>query len=122
MNRVPFRSRRVCVKPIPSGEMSRMRIDTGGELRAFLQRAQGEFDRRLASPVKPQRKPIRLTGIEPREVMSREPTAVLIRGENFPPDAQVLFGGEPSPTPSVCRPDAGEIDVITGRSLTVKAG
>jgi transcriptional regulator with XRE-family HTH domain len=100
--------------PFTAAEVRQMRIDTGGELRAFLPRAQEEFDKRLSSPRKPPpRPPIRLASIEPREVMSHEATAVLIRGENLPAEVWVLFGGHPVETPPVCRPAAGEIDVTT---------
>jgi hypothetical protein len=45
--------------------------------------------------------------------MSHEATAVLIRGENFPAEVRVLFAGQPTEIPPVCRPGAGEIDVTT---------
>jgi hypothetical protein len=100
--------------PFTAEEVRQMRIDTGGELRTFLQRVQAEFERRLKPPPKPPPPlTLRLTSIEPREVMSYEPTAVLIRGENFPADVRVLFAGQPAPVQPVCRPDAGEIDVTT---------
>ncbi len=100
--------------PFTADEVRQMRIDTGGELRAFLHRAQQEFDKRLISPRRPpEHTPIHLTGIEPREVMSHEPTAVLIRGDNLPAEVRVLFAGQPVETPPVCRPTAGEIDATT---------
>jgi hypothetical protein len=100
--------------PFSAAEVRQLRIDTGGELRFFLQRAQQEFEARLKSPARPQqRTPIRLIGIEPREVMSHEPTAVLIRAENLPAEVRVLFDGQEAETPPVCRPAAGEIDVTT---------
>jgi hypothetical protein len=102
--------------PFTAEQIRRMRIGTGGELRAFLQLAQQEFEQLLKDPPKPP-PPIRLFAIEPREVMSHEPTAVLIRGENFLADVRVLFAGEPAPIPPVCRPNDGEIDVTTPTGL-----
>jgi hypothetical protein len=100
--------------PFTVAEIRQMRIDTGGELRAFLHRAQQEFEKRLRSPCPPPPRPrIRVTGIEPREVMSHEATAVLIRGENLPADMRVLFAGQPAGMPPVCRPATGEIDATT---------
>jgi hypothetical protein len=100
--------------PFTADEVRRMRIDANGELRAFLQRAQQEFESRLNSPQPPPPRPrIRLAGVEPREVMSHEATAVLIRGENLPAEVRVLFAGQPAETPPVCRPAAGEIDLTT---------
>jgi hypothetical protein len=104
--------------PFTIEEIRQMRIDTGGELRNFLQRAQQEFERRLASPPKPpQHLMMRLTTLEPREVMSHEPTAVLIQGENFPAEVRVLFAGQPAPMQPVCRPGVGQIDVTTPTGL-----
>jgi hypothetical protein len=104
--------------PFTAEEVRRMRIDSAGELRAFLQLAQREFEQRLTRPAKPSpRASIQLTSIEPREVISHEPTAVLIRGENFPADVRVTFAGQPSPSQPVCRPAVGEVDVTTPTGL-----
>ena len=114
--------------PFTDAEIRQMRIETGGELRGFLQRAQQDFDRKVSLlssenqgdegtlitlPPPPPPRQIKLTGIEPREVMSHEETPVLIRGENFPQDVRVLFAGKAADNPPTCRPDAGEIDVTT---------
>jgi hypothetical protein len=99
--------------PFTAEEVRQMRIDTGGELRAFLHRAQQEFEQRLTAPPKPPLLTIHLTSIEPREVMSHEETPVLIRGENLPAEVQVLFAGQPASALPVCRPSLGEIDATT---------
>jgi hypothetical protein len=102
--------------PFQHGEVHQILLDSGGELRAFLQRAQQEFESQLSSPMSPRTQPrprIHLACVEPREVMSHEATAVLIRGENLPADVRVLFGGQEIQTPHVCRPEAGEIDVTS---------
>jgi hypothetical protein len=104
--------------PFTVEELRRLRIDTGGELRAFLQRAQGVFEKRLSSPVRPLiRPPLHLTSVEPREVISHEPTVLLIRGENIPNEVKVFFDGQPAPPEPVCRPGVGEIDVTTPTEL-----
>jgi hypothetical protein len=100
--------------PFTADEVRQMRIDTGGELRAFLQHARQEFEARLNSRCPPPPPPqIRLNGVEPREVMSHEGTAVLIRGENLPDEVRVLFASQVAETPPVCRPATGEVDVTT---------
>lgn len=52
--------------PFVADEVRRMRIDSGGELRGFLQRVQAEFDSRMRSPCPPPLRPrIRLLGLNP---------------------------------------------------------
>jgi DNA-binding XRE family transcriptional regulator len=104
--------------PFTAGEVRQMRIDSGGELRTFLQLAQQGLERRLNAPPKPPpRETIRLTAIEPREVMSHEPTAVLIQGENLPAEVRVLFAGQTVLAQPVCRPAEGQIDATTPTGL-----
>ncbi len=102
--------------PFTTAEIRRFRIDTHSEPRPFLQRVQQEFERRLnGAPSKSP--PIQLHAIEPREVVSHEPTPLLIRGENFPAEVRVLFNGTAAPTQPICRPAVGEIDVTTPTEL-----
>jgi DNA-binding XRE family transcriptional regulator len=99
-------------------EVRQLRIDTGGELRAFLHLAQERFQQHLQAPINPPPPPpIQLLSIEPREVISHEPTAILIRGHHLPAEVQVLFGTASPPTAPVCRPVDGEVDVTTPTGL-----
>jgi hypothetical protein len=107
--------------PFTAQQIRQMRIDTGGELRAFLLRAQRDFRQRLTASPPPSRPPsprprIRLTGIEPLEVMSHPPSPVRIRGENLPAEVRVLFAGHLAPQ-IVCRPEVGEITATTPAGL-----
>ncbi len=101
--------------PFTEAEIRRFRIDLGGEPRPFLQFVQQEYDRRVH--IQRQPRPIQLHAIKPREVVAHEPTPLLIRGENFPAEVRVLFNGQPAPTPPICRPADGEIDVTTPTEL-----
>jgi DNA-binding XRE family transcriptional regulator len=102
--------------PFTEAEIRRFRIDMGGEPRPFLQLVQQEYDRRVVHRPK-QPRPIELHDIKPREVVAHEPTPLLIRGDNFPAEVRVLFNGQPAPTPPICRPADGEIDVTTPTEL-----
>ena len=84
----------------------------GEELGAFLQNANQRYSE-LLQPVAPPACPIRLSSLEPEEVISHESTPILIKGEKLPFEVRVSFDGHPSPSPAVCRPDLGEIDVTT---------
>ncbi len=99
--------------PFSEDEIRKLRIDSDGELRiflSFLQVRYGELldgtDGRSPTPV------LELIHIEPSEVVSNEPTALLIRAKHLPPEVEVFFAGAPAQR-AVCRPKQGEIDVTT---------
>lgn len=103
--------------PFKEDEIGVMCREAGGELRVFLQLIQQRFDTLLNAPPQVPPPPITLTSIEPREVISHEQTPVLITGTNLPGAIIITIGGQPPPSPPVCRPDDGQIDVTTPTGL-----
>ena len=108
--------------PFTDAEIRSIRIETGGEPRGFLQRLQQEYEGRVNGACVSERwrgdeRKIRINAIEPREVVAPEQRPLLVRGENFPADVRIFFAGRPAPTPPICRPEVGEIDVTPPADL-----
>jgi hypothetical protein len=77
--------------PFTTDDISRLRRDAGGELRTFLRLAQRRYEELIEQPLSTP--PLQLLRLEPAEVMSTDPTPVVIHGRHLPSLVEVSFAG-----------------------------
>jgi DNA-binding XRE family transcriptional regulator len=101
--------------PFTEDEVRRLRKEAVGELRVFLRLAQQQFEKLLDKPIATPR--IELVRIDPSEVLSSDPTPVVIRGRHLPSIVDVRFGNNP-PIQVPTQPQNGQVEVVTPMGLS----
>ncbi len=104
--------------PFSEEEVRQIRLDADSELREFMKILHSRYLSILKNG-EPSRPTVHLkiTKIEPQEVLSHEPTPIRIYVDHLPPDVDVYFGKEKA-SQVVCRPEKGHVEVNTPTKLS----